>query len=93
MVITSVGGKVPTPRLLPYTAAKFATVGFAESLRTEARRDGIWLADPVLIRSAGEHHLHARATDSAGHTQPEQATPNPGGYGNNSIHRVRIDAR
>jgi Mo-co oxidoreductase dimerisation domain len=45
------------------------------------------------IQSAGEHHVHARATDTAGHTQPEQATPNPGGYGNNSIHQVRVDAR
>jgi len=52
----------------------------------------LWEAD-APIRSAGEHHVRARATDSAGHTQPEQATPNPGGYGNNSIHQVRIDAR
>jgi len=52
----------------------------------------LWEAD-ARIQSAGEHRVHARATDTAGHTQPEQATPNPGGYGNNSIHRVRVDAR
>ncbi len=51
----------------------------------------LWQTD-APIQLAGEHHVHARATDTAGHTQPEQATPNPGGYGNNSIHRVRIDA-
>ncbi|WP_433027345.1 SDR family NAD(P)-dependent oxidoreductase [Actinomycetospora sp. CA-053990] len=53
VVITSIGGKVPTPRLLPYTAAKFATVGFAESLRTEAGRDGITVttAVPGLMRT------------------------------------------
>jgi DMSO/TMAO reductase YedYZ molybdopterin-dependent catalytic subunit len=50
-----------------------------------------WEAD-APIRSAGEHHLRVRATDTAGHTQPEHATPNPGGYGNNSIHQVRVDA-
>ena len=53
VVITSIGGKIPTPRLLPYTAAKFATVGFAESLRTEAGRDGISVTTvvPGLMRT------------------------------------------
>ena len=53
VVITSIGGKVPTPRLLPYTAAKFATVGFAEALRTEAARDGITVTTvvPGLMRT------------------------------------------
>jgi DMSO/TMAO reductase YedYZ molybdopterin-dependent catalytic subunit len=50
----------------------------------------LWEADAV-IRSAGEQRIRARATDSAGNTQPEQAAPNPGGYGNNSIHEVRVD--
>jgi len=52
----------------------------------------LWEAD-VAIRTAGEQRVRARATDTAGHTQPEQASPNPGGYGNNSIHEVRFDAR
>ncbi|GAA4878041.1 SDR family oxidoreductase [Actinomycetospora straminea] len=53
IVISSIGGKIPTPRLLPYTAAKFATVGFAESLRTEAGRDGISVTTvvPGLMRT------------------------------------------
>lgn len=53
VIVTSIGGKVPTPRLLPYTAAKFATVGFAEALRTEAGRDGISVttAVPGLMRT------------------------------------------
>jgi DMSO/TMAO reductase YedYZ molybdopterin-dependent catalytic subunit len=52
----------------------------------------LWEADAAL-RSAGEQRVRARATDTAGHTQPEQAAPNPAGYGNNSIHEVRVDAR
>ena len=52
----------------------------------------LWEAD-VAIRSAGEQRVRARATDTAGHTQPENAAPNPGGYGNNAIHEVRVDAR
>jgi len=52
----------------------------------------LWEAD-TLIRSAGEQGVRARATDTAGHTQPEHAVSNPGGYGNNSIHEVRFTAR
>jgi DMSO/TMAO reductase YedYZ molybdopterin-dependent catalytic subunit len=52
----------------------------------------LWEAD-VAIRSAGEQRVRARATDTAGHTQPEHASPNPAGYGNNSIHEVRFNAR
>jgi hypothetical protein len=33
----------------------------------------------------------ARATDSAGETQPEQARPNAAGYANNSIHCVTFN--
>jgi DMSO/TMAO reductase YedYZ molybdopterin-dependent catalytic subunit len=52
----------------------------------------LWEAD-VDIRSGGEQRLRARATDSAGQTQPGRAAPNPAGYGNNSIHEVRVNAR
>jgi DMSO/TMAO reductase YedYZ molybdopterin-dependent catalytic subunit len=52
----------------------------------------LWEAD-TAIRSAGEQRVRARASDTAGHTQPEHASPNPGGYGNNSIHEVRVNAR
>lgn len=34
--ITSIGGLVPVPHLLPYTAAKHAIVGFSEALAVEA---------------------------------------------------------
>jgi len=39
--ITSVGGKVSVPHLLPYATAKFAATGFSEGLRSELARDGI----------------------------------------------------
>jgi DMSO/TMAO reductase YedYZ molybdopterin-dependent catalytic subunit len=51
----------------------------------------LWEAD-AAIQSAGEQRVRARATDTAGHTQPEHASANPGGYGNNSIHEVRFNA-
>ena len=47
-----------------------------------------WEAD-VTVRS-GAALILARATDDSGAAQPMQAAPNPGGYGNNSIHQVPI---
>ena len=39
--VTSIGGRLPGPHLTPYTAAKFATVGFSQVLRAELARDSI----------------------------------------------------
>ena len=53
LVISSIGGKLPAPHLLPYVAAKHAAVGFAEGLRVEAIRHGITVtcAVPGLMRT------------------------------------------
>ena|SRR5215217_423308 len=39
--ITSIGGKVSFPHLLPYNSAKFAAVGLSEGLHAELARDAI----------------------------------------------------
>jgi DMSO/TMAO reductase YedYZ molybdopterin-dependent catalytic subunit len=52
----------------------------------------LWEAD-VTIPSPGEQRVRARATDTAGYTQPEHASPNAGGYGNNSIQEARFIVR
>jgi short-subunit dehydrogenase len=39
--IASIGGKVAVPLLLPYTASKFAEVGFSEGLHAELRHKGV----------------------------------------------------
>jgi len=51
--ITSIGGKVAFPHLLPYTASKFALVGFSEGLRVELAKDGICVTTvvPNLMRT------------------------------------------
>jgi short-subunit dehydrogenase len=58
--ITSIGGKVSVPHLLPYNCAKFATVGFSEGLHAELRRFGIHVLTvvPGLMRTGS--HLNAR---------------------------------
>ena len=39
--ISSIGGKVAVPHLLPYVSAKFALTGFSEGLHAELRSKGI----------------------------------------------------
>ena len=45
--ISSIGGKVAVPHLLPYTASKFAIVGFSQGLNAELRWEGSLCDDGV----------------------------------------------
>jgi short-subunit dehydrogenase len=57
--ITSIGGKVSVPHLLPYGCAKFAAVGFSEGLHAEVKKFGIHVLTvvPGLMRTGS--HLNA----------------------------------
>ena len=54
--ITSIGGKLSAPHLLPYNAAKFAAVGLSEGLRAELAAAGVGVVTvvPGLMRT-GSH--------------------------------------
>jgi NAD(P)-dependent dehydrogenase (short-subunit alcohol dehydrogenase family) len=56
--IASIGGKMAVPHMLPYTAAKFALVGFSEGLHAEMRSHDILVTTvcPGLMRTGGENH-------------------------------------
>jgi NAD(P)-dependent dehydrogenase (short-subunit alcohol dehydrogenase family) len=58
--ITSIGGKVAIPHLLPYCASKFALVGLSDGLRAELARDRIAVTTifPGLMRTGS--HVNAR---------------------------------
>jgi NAD(P)-dependent dehydrogenase (short-subunit alcohol dehydrogenase family) len=58
--ITSLGGKVSIPHLLPYSVAKFAAVGLSEGLRAELAKDGVGVTTvvPGLMRTGS--YLHTR---------------------------------
>ncbi len=62
--ITSVGGRVSVPHLLPYCCAKFAFVGFSTGLSTELASKGIHVLTvvPGLMRTGS--YLNARFTGS-----------------------------
>jgi short-subunit dehydrogenase len=51
--VSSIGGKVAVPHLLPYSASKFALTGFSEGLRAELQKDEIYVTTvcPGLIRT------------------------------------------
>lgn len=51
--ITSIGGKLGIPHLLPYSASKFAAVGFSQGLRAEVAAEGIKVVTvcPGLMRT------------------------------------------
>jgi NAD(P)-dependent dehydrogenase (short-subunit alcohol dehydrogenase family) len=51
--ITSIGGRISVPHLLPYGCAKFAAVGFSEGLRAEVHGSGVRVTTvvPGLMRT------------------------------------------
>lgn len=63
--IASIGGKVAVPHLLPYSASKFALVGFSEGLHVELRSKGIHVLTvcPGLMRTGS--HLSAQFSGNA----------------------------
>jgi short-subunit dehydrogenase len=62
VTITSIGGKVSVPHLLPYSAAKFAAVAFSEGLRAELGAGPVKITTvvPGLMRTGS--HVQARFT-------------------------------
>lgn len=65
-IVTSIGGMVSPPHLLPYATAKFAAVGFADGLAAELAGTGITATAviPGLMRT-GSHGRAEFAGDAA----------------------------
>jgi NAD(P)-dependent dehydrogenase (short-subunit alcohol dehydrogenase family) len=51
--ISSIGGKVAVPHLLPYCAGKFALTGLSEGMRAELKKDNVYVTTvcPGLMRT------------------------------------------
>lgn len=56
--ITSIGGKISVPHLLPYSVGKFAAVGYSEGLRAELARKNISVTTvcPGLMRTGSSRN-------------------------------------
>lgn len=65
--VTSIGGKLGIPHLLPYSASKFAAVGFSQGLRAELAGEGVKVVTvvPGLMRTGSPRHAVFRGKHRA----------------------------
>lgn len=65
--ISSIGGKVAVPHLLPYSASKFALVGFSEGLRAELMKDGVLVTTvcPGMMRTGSHVNAEFKGNNKA----------------------------
>ncbi|MBV9508458.1 MAG: SDR family NAD(P)-dependent oxidoreductase [Acidobacteriia bacterium] len=65
--ITSIGGKVSVPHLVPYSCAKFAAVAFSEGLRSELSGTGVKTVTiaPGLMRTGSFLNTQFKGNDEA----------------------------
>jgi short-subunit dehydrogenase len=56
--ISSIGGKIAFPHLVPYCASKFALAGLSKGIRAELAKDGIYVTTvcPGLMRTGSPRH-------------------------------------
>jgi NAD(P)-dependent dehydrogenase (short-subunit alcohol dehydrogenase family) len=67
--ISSIGGKVAIPHLVPYSASKFALAGLSEGLRAELHKDGIRVTTvcPGLMRTGSPVQVEFTGQPAAEH--------------------------
>lgn len=65
--ITSIGGKIAVPHLLPYSASKFALVGLSEGLHTELKKHNIHVTTvvPNLMRTGSPRNITVKGDHEA----------------------------
>jgi short-subunit dehydrogenase len=65
--ISSIGGKISVPHLLPYDASKFALAGLSEGLRVELARDNVFVTTvcPGLIRTGSPRNAEFKGRHRA----------------------------
>jgi short-subunit dehydrogenase len=68
--ISSIGGKISVPHLLPYSVGKFALAGFSEGLRAELARDNVYVTTvyPGLMRTGSPRNADFKGKHRAEYT-------------------------
>jgi len=65
--ISSIGGKLSVPHLVPYSVGKFALTGFSEGLRSELLKDNIYVTTvcPGLMRTGSPRNAFFKGNNEA----------------------------
>jgi len=65
--ISSIGGKIAVPHLVPYSASKFALAGLSDGLRAELAKDGIVVTSvfPGLMRTGSPRNANFKGQHRA----------------------------
>jgi NAD(P)-dependent dehydrogenase (short-subunit alcohol dehydrogenase family) len=65
--ITSIGGKISVPHLLPYSASKFAAVGLSEGMHAELKKENIHVTTvvPNLMRTGSPRNIDVKGDHEA----------------------------
>lgn len=65
--ITSIGGKIAVPHLLPYTVSKFALVGLSEGMHTELKKHNVHVTTvvPNLMRTGSQQYATLKGNHDA----------------------------
>src|SRR4051812_36808463 len=65
--ISSIGGKISVPHLVPYSVGKFALTGFSEGLRSELLKDNIYVTTvcPGLMRTGSPRNALFKGNNEA----------------------------
>ena len=77
--ITSIGGKIAVPHLLPYSASKFASVGLSEGMHAELKRYNILVTTvvPNLMRTGSPVNADIRGDHETEYAWFKHADSNP----------------
>jgi NAD(P)-dependent dehydrogenase (short-subunit alcohol dehydrogenase family) len=78
--ISSVGGRISVPHLLPYSCSKFAVNALSEGLRAELARDGITVTTimPGTMRTGSHYQAYAKGDQEAEYTNFALSATLPG---------------
>jgi short-subunit dehydrogenase len=68
--ISSIGGKISVPHLLPYSIGKFALAGFSEGLRAELAKENVYVTSvyPGLMRTGSPRNAEFKGKHRAEYT-------------------------
>jgi NAD(P)-dependent dehydrogenase (short-subunit alcohol dehydrogenase family) len=77
--VSSIGGKISVPHLVPYSCAKFASVGLSEGLCAEVAKDGISVTTvvPGLMRTGSHINAYFKGDHRAEYSWFSLAATNP----------------